>query len=174
MAGLLAEIAAKASKQVNIDGVIWHIHAASSHDTLKSGVAMLLALQWDPQKEQLADKSLLQLFEKMGPDGAARNQQAKEHIVCAGVSHVQREGSPDVESCTLVAINAMHRPDQGKLWVGYLRKETVDQLYTEVMSLSTDGGAALERAASFREPSNGSTGLPSPVESVQSDPDAGA
>lgn len=174
MAGLLAELAAKATKLVTIDAVVWHLHSVTSHDTLRSGVAMLLALQIDPTKEALSEKTLFELYNKMGAEGAAKNQQAKEAIVCAGISHVQREGYDDVEPCALVQVATMHDPNKGRLWVGYLRKETVDVLYAEVMALSTDGGAALERAASFRGPSNGVPDGASPLSSVRADPDAGS
>lgn len=174
MPGLLSEIAAKAIKTVTIDGVLWHIHSATSHDTLRSGVAMLLALQFDPAKEKLSEKSLLDVYKRMGAEGAAQNQTAKEGLVCAGVSHVQREGSEEVEPCSLVHRADHHKPEQGKLWVGYLRKETVDVLYMEILGLSTDAGGALERAATFRAPSNGAPAGAFAMPSVLADPETGA
>ena len=50
---------------------------------------------------------------------------------------------------------------EGVIWVGSIPSPVSDSLFAEIMSLSTDGGAALERLRSFRgEPGDAADSRP--------------
>ena len=70
--------------------------------------------------------------------------------MCAGVCAVGDPATSDWEECRIVMDESKADPDEGRIWVGSLAARMVQQLANEVVTLSSDDGAAGEALQSFR------------------------
>ena len=74
----------------------------------------------------------------------------KDAIVAAGLIAVidPETGAVEKVKCTLKSEQS--DAENGVIWVGAIPNHIADQLFSEILDLSTDGGAAVDRLQAFR------------------------
>lgn len=178
MPSIAAALAATSESVVEVPAgdirLQWRVRRVNTADLVQQGLATLLraaspevfveALRGVAGKQLDPVQAMTFLFDAADKDklaeGAVSKERQKLALVCAGLQAVRRwvptgdgpeDGSwTDWETLTLTFKPEQRNPDAGVLLVDRdLPPAVVDRLYTEIRALSTDGGLAGERLASF-------------------------
>ena len=83
----------------------------------------------------------------------------KDSVVADVLIAVGNPETNEDENVKVVLDSDKSDAENGVMWVGSIPNNIADELFTECLSLATDGGAAVERLQAFREESRQSLGL---------------
>lgn len=153
-------------EDIETDSGIWfRVRKICSADLARVGFAVLAMstpedATADAEPEAEADP--MDMLKNISPRQAQEIASLQDATVCAGVM-AAGDGQGNWEDLEVVLDQKRENPDGGTLWVGSLPAGSTEQIFSAVMSLSTDRGASAERLASFR----GSAGSPArPMDGV--------
>lgn len=146
--------------EVEAGGLFWRVRRICSADLAKVGFAAMAMAT--PETDEGMDVDAM--MKRINPKQAADLAALQEATVAAGTMAVG-DGEGAWDDLKLVIDKTREDPDTGVLWVGSLPAGVSDQLFTRIMSLSTDGEEAAKRLASFRKP----TGISADDRGVEQD-----
>jgi hypothetical protein len=146
MGSVLDAIAESAYREVEAIGLHWKIGRIRSADLAKVGVAAFAVAGSGKPEDGPAS-----LASQMTPEQAEKLAGYQEAVVCAGVKAVREGQDGTWEDVSLMISEQRSAPKEGRLWIGALPTQAVNELFSAIMDLSTDEGGAAERLASFRE-----------------------
>lgn len=188
MGAILSQLAASATRdvQVTIGGATWwwRVKRVVSADLAQQGLGMLLSVA-TPQAlgeavtglrsgTLTAEEAVTRLL--TSADSARMERQTAQYarqkraMVCAGLVAVGQGETAETatwEPIRLVEDPAKRNPDEGRLTVEDLPGGVYDILYDAIVDLTTDGGAAAKRLATFRGQSDDAAALPPAGEGVR-------
>ena len=157
MAGLLAAIEASAVNTIEAGEMSWKCRKITSAHLARVGHAALAVAQGmdvptnGEKAEEESSEDVMAKIAKSSPAQMETMAKLKDAVVAAGLIGV---GDPESGEFTDVKV-CMDADDanakQGIIWVGSIPSAVSDAIFTEVMSLSTDGGRSIQRLRSFRE-----------------------
>ncbi|QDP65646.1 MAG: hypothetical protein GOVbin1454_40 [Prokaryotic dsDNA virus sp.] len=160
MGQLLAAIENSAIKEIDIGPMRWRIKKICSADLASVGhaaLAMSQGLEGRKTKrrskkgsEENDESAIQDLIANSSAEKLKTMAGLKDAIVAAGLIAVINPDTGAVEKvkCTL---KSEHSDAQnGVIWVGAIPNHIADQLFSEILDLSTDGGAAVDRLRAFR------------------------
>ena len=157
MGGILAAIENCTTAEVEAGGMLWRISKVGSSDLARVGHAAIAVAQHleNPNSDGGIDsnKSADELASKMANTSSKQLEtmaRLKDAIVAAGLVAVGDPVSDEWEDVRVVLDKASSDAQNGVLWVGAIPSDISDTLFSEILSLSTDGGAVLERLQAFR------------------------
>ena len=165
MAGILEAIEATSINTIEAAGMRWRCRKINSSHLARVGHAALAVAQGMKGPNESENATEDDSEDVMAKVAAASQKQLetmaklKDAVVAAGLIAV---GDPETDEWvdTRVSLNAEEADARrGVIWVGSLPSEVADAIFTEVMSLSTDGGRSIERLRSFRERTRNAAGL---------------
>lgn len=153
----LAEAFARAAEkevliQVGALTLGFRIHRVTSADMLSAGGGFLFAAQPAAAPGPAADAEAQAMRAKLedrvrkDPNGIFTFAHA---LACASVVAGSRDGGTTWEPLRLVMKEGQQNAAAGELYIGNLPLGVPERLMREIVALSTDGGAAGERLASF-------------------------
>ena len=160
MAGILQAIESSAINTIDAGGMKWRVRKICSADLARVGHAALAVAQGMENPNAPSDGSAVEEVAEedvMSRIAAAPAKQLetmaalKDAVVAAGLIAVGDPETDEWEKVEVMLQSDKSDPRAGRIWVGSLPSEVGDAIFTEVMSLSTDGGRSLERLRSFRE-----------------------
>lgn len=155
MPGILHAIRDSSIQELDIQGFRWRIRKVCSADLARVGFAWLSMASPDAA----ADAPTPDLKAALGRADEGKLVQLaalKDAIIAAGLLAIGHDDQ--WEECTVTLKQSEEDADKGILWVGSLPADADNELFTAIMSLSTDGGSAADRLASFRgQPRNADT-----------------
>ena len=153
MGNILAAIEHSAITTVEEGGMLWKVRKICSSDLARVGhaaLAMAQGFESNPESDGGDDD----VGEKMAAAPLEQLQTMatlKDAVVAAGLMAVGDPDSGEWENVKPTLDRDKSNAAKGVIWIGSLPGSVSDVLFAEIMSLSTDGGAALERLRSFRE-----------------------
>ena len=161
MGGILAAIENSTTSVVECGKMNWRVRKVSSADLARVGhAALAVAQHLDPPKpkkgqkkksDEDEEKEFVSKLTNSSSKHLETMAQLKDAIVAAGLLAVGDPISGEWEDVRVVMEAKYADAQNGVLWVGALPSNVSDACFEEIMSLSTDGGAALERLQAFRE-----------------------
>ena len=176
MSGILEAIEASAYKEVEADGMVWRLRKICSADLAEVGHAAIAMTQGlsgsskgKSKKQEPEDVLAGQSKEKL-----QTMVRLKDAITAAGVVGVRDSNSDEWVDVQVMLDSDKSDPKNGRIWVGSIPNHVADQLFTEILSLATDGGAAVERLQAFREQSGQPASTGPSSKTVQHAPGAGS
>lgn len=165
MGTILAAIENSAIKEIEAEGMLWRVRKICSADLARVGHAALAMAQGMEAGAPSSKKPKKKTEQQAAADIAAmpvENIQAmaklKDSVIAAGLMAVGDAKAKTFEDVTVVLEADKANADAGRIWVGAIPNEIADLIFAEVMNLSTDGGAALERLRAFRGGSGDTAG----------------
>ena len=176
MGGILAAIENSTTAVVECGKMNWRVRKVSSADLARVGHAALAVAQHlenpnsdgTPKKgKKDDDKELVAKLTNSSSKHLETMARLKDAIVAAGLLAVGDPLSGEWEDVRCVMDVKDADAQNGKLWVGALPSNVADACFEEIMSLSTDGGAALERLQAFRESARSASRNPSGRKNVR-------
>jgi hypothetical protein len=156
MGNILTAIENSAINEIEAGGMVFRVRKICSADLAKVGHAALAMAQGleQPTSKRKSKASKAQDISKEISQQPVEQLQTmaklKDAIIASGLMAVGDPVSGEWENVEPVLKREDSDPENGRLWVGSLPQEISDSLFTEIMNLSTDGGAALERLRTFR------------------------
>ena len=175
MSNLLEAIEASAYKEIEADGMVWRLRKICSADLAEVGhaaIAMSQGLASNGGKPSEADAE--KIMASQSKDKLQTMARLKDAVTAAGLVGVRDAQSEEWVEVKCVLDSDKSDPKNGTIWVGSLPNHVADLLFSEILSLATDGGAAVERLQAFREKSRQPATAGSSGETVQHAPGAGA
>ena len=155
MGNILAAIENSGIDEVEAGGMIWRVRKICSADLAKVGhAALAMAQGFDGKDRTGAEPEGDDLAARIGAQPVEQLQtmaKLKDAIIAAGLMAVGDPATGEWENVEPMINRDEADAQGGKLWVGSLPSEIADALFESIMSLSTDGGAALERLHTFRK-----------------------
>ena len=160
MGNILTAIENSAINEVEAGKMIWRVRKICSADLAKVGhAALAMAQVLAPDKPKgkgkgkakSADDDLTSTLAAQPVEKLQTMAMLKDAIIAAGLMAGGDPASGEWDDVQAVITREDSNPMNGKIWVGSLPTEISDVLFAEIMNLSTDGGAALERLHSFRK-----------------------
>ena len=164
MSATLKAIKNAATTTIQIGELWWQGRKVRSSDVARVGFAAL-AMADDGSGGMDPDAAMA----RMTPKQMAEITDLQAATVCAGTLAVSSDGE-GWDTVTLVVEQAKEDVEAGVMCGHSLPPGTVEELFTEVMSLSTDKGAAAERLKSFLGEAGGATGAGHTGEEVREAP----
>tara|TARA_R100001443_G_scaffold114584_1_gene130806 strand:- start:762 stop:1289 length:528 start_codon:yes stop_codon:yes gene_type:complete len=150
MSEILKAVAAASVKEVDAGGLHWRIKTVSSADLARVGFAWLAMATPDGNGEDADDDGdMAKMLSRMKSEQMVELAKLKDAMIAAGLIAIGHGDEWDDVKITLR--QSEEDADNGVLWVGSLPADVDNFLFTEIMSLSTDGGAAADRLAGFRK-----------------------
>jgi len=141
----IASALAQASQDtVEAAGLHWRLRRITSAELMEAGGGILLAVA--PRRK--GEKAVTAEDLAADPKKLASMHAFNEAVVCAAVQQVSRDGVT-WEEITFLLDRRGASPGSGRVHVSALPSAAVTTIAGRVMSLSTDGGAAADRIASF-------------------------
>ena len=132
--------------EIEVAGLLWRVRRICSADLAKVGFAAMAMATPEADDD---DMDVDAMMKRINPKQAADMASLQEATVAAGTMAVG-DGQGNWDDLKLVIDKTREDADAGVLWVGSLPAGVSDQLFTRIMSLSTDGEEAAKRLASFR------------------------
>tara|TARA_Y100001973_G_scaffold64658_3_gene94510 strand:+ start:5330 stop:5869 length:540 start_codon:yes stop_codon:yes gene_type:complete len=159
MGTLLTAIENSSIVEVESGPMIWRLKKISSADLARVGHAAIAMSQVmkgptaDDKKTdaEAATDALTDALNKTSSDQLETMARLKDAIIAAALIAVGDPVSGEWETVECVIDRDDGKPEDGKLWVGSIPSDIADKLFSETMSLATDGGAAVKRLQAFRE-----------------------
>ena len=175
MSNLLEAIEASAYKEIEADGMVWKLRKICSADLAEVGHAALAMSQGMASTDaKPSDAEAQKMMAAQSKDKLQTMARLKDAVTAAGLIGVRDVQSDDWVQVKCVLDSEKSDPKNGTIWVGSLPNHVADLLFSEILSLATDGGAAVERLQAFREKSRQPTPAGPGCETVQHAPGAGA
>lgn len=159
MGGILRAIEHSAISTIDEGGMKWRVRKICSADLARVGHSALAVAQGLEERQEAAesnDSDIASQLKRMPVEQLETMTKLKDAVVAAGLLAVGDPKTDEWEDVKVVLDPDKADAKNGRLWVGAIPSTIADSLFTEIMSLSTDGGAALERLQSFRERSRNS------------------
>ena len=160
MGTILTAIENSGITEVESGKMIWRVRKICSADLAKVGHAALAMGQGfgaekskskGKGKGKAAEPDLIETIAAQPVEQLQTMAKLRDAVIAAGLMAVGDPATGEWENIEPVISRDDSDPENGKLWVGSLPTEISDTLFQEIMSLSTDGGAALERLHTFRK-----------------------
>mgnify|MGYP003658766534 CR=1 FL=1 len=154
MGGILQAIESSAISTIESCDMKWRVRKICSADLARVGHAALAVAQgMEAPSGMTESKNDADVMSKIAAAPAKQLEtmaKLKDAVVAAGLIAVGDPVTGEWEDVkpTLEVEKADAR--SGTIWVGSLPAEVSEAIFTEVMSLSTDGGRSLERLRQFR------------------------
>lgn len=192
MGAILSQLAAGATRDVGVQiGATtwwWRVRRVVSADLAQQGLGMLLSVA-TPQAlgeavsglrrgELSAEEAVTRLL--TSADSARMERQTAQYarqkraMVCAGLVAVGQGETAEAatwEPLRLVDDPAKRDPEAGRLTVEDLPGGVYDILYDAIVDLTTDGGAAAQRLATFRSEPRDAAPVPPAGEDLRGTPE---
>jgi len=165
MSATLKAIKNAATTTIQVGELWWQVRKVRSSDVARVGFAAL-AMADDGSGGMDPDAALA----RMTPKQMAEITDLQAATVCAGTLAVSSDGGQGWDPVSLVLEQEKEDIEAGVMCVHSLPPGTVEELFTEVMSLSTDKGAAAERLKSFLGEAGGAAGAGHTGEEVREAP----
>lgn len=140
MPSLVQALAQSAQKDVQIGILHYRIRAVSSAELIEAGASFLLAARPDPDPTAPPKPP--------DPKAVIEKTRFDAAIVAAGLVAGSKDGKV-WEELKITLQPHQENPSQGRLFIGRLPPQHTTKLASEILTLSTDGGAASERLSSF-------------------------
>ena len=156
MGQILAAIENSAIREIEIGPMVWRIKKICSADLAAVGHAALAMSQGmeGASKSKKADPKDASDVEKLIATQSAESLKTmaklKDAIVAAGLIAVGNPSTNEFENVKCVLESEKSNAKKGTLWVGSIPNQIADELFSEILDLSTDGGAAVDRLRAFR------------------------
>ena len=154
MGNILQAIENSAIIEVPSGGMIWRLKKICSADLAKVGHAALAMAQGFNKPNQANGPTESEITSQLAnaqPKQLETMATLKDAIVAAGLIAVGDPQTDEWEDVQCVLDTEKSDPKNGTIWVGSLPSGVSDDLFKQIMSLATDGGAALDRLQAFRE-----------------------
>lgn len=132
-------LAASSTSIVTVGPLAFRVRRITSADLLDAGLVSLLVAK-------PADESSPASFD---PKAAAQSARFMDAVVCAGLEAASQDGGTTWEPFRATLEPKRENVSAGVLFVGNLIPGAAGKMASEILKLSTDGGAAGERVASF-------------------------
>lgn len=147
MPGILHAIRDASIQELELKGFHWRIRKICSADLARVGFAWLSMAS--PDDASNAETPDLSAALKRADKGKLVELAAlKDAVIAASLVAIGHDGEWD--ECRITLKQSEEDPEKGVIWVGSLPADVDNELFTGIMELSTDGGLAAERLASFR------------------------
>ena len=159
MGGILQAIEGSAINTIEEGGMKWRVRKICSGDLARVGHAALAVAQGleNPNApkngeavEQVDDQDVMNKIASAPVKQLETMAMLKDSVVAAGLIAVGDPETGEWEDVTVTLKPERADARNGQIWVGSLPSAVADAIFTEVMSLSTDGGRSLEWLRSFR------------------------
>ncbi|QDP48293.1 MAG: hypothetical protein Unbinned4944contig1000_17 [Prokaryotic dsDNA virus sp.] len=149
---ILEAIEQSTQNVVEAGGVQWKVRKICSADLARVGHAALAVAQGMSKNEpsELTEEKAQEAISAASVKQLETMAKLKDAVIAAGLIAVGDEKGESWTDVTIVLDAKASDAKNGRLWVGALPPDVSEPLFTEIMSLSTDGGAALDRLQSFR------------------------
>ncbi|QDP52992.1 MAG: hypothetical protein Unbinned4118contig1001_26 [Prokaryotic dsDNA virus sp.] len=171
MGQLLAAIENSAIKEIHIGPMIWRLKKICSADLAEVGHAALAMSQGlegaSGSSDDMTPEQVQKLMSSQSAEKLKTMARLKDAVVAAGLIAVGNPDTNEFENVKVVLDSDKSDAENGVMWVGSIPNNIADELFTECLSLATDGGAAVERLQAFREESRQSLGLASNSKDLQ-------
>ena len=154
MGGILAAIEHSAITEIVEGDMAWRIRKICSADLARVGHAALMmaqGLESNPEDDETSTDDMQKLMASAPVENLQAMARLKDAVVAAGLMAVGNTTSGDWEEVQGVTERDKSDAANGVLWVGAIPNDISDKLFSGIMALSTDGGAALDRLRAFRE-----------------------
>ena len=157
MGNILAAIENSGINEVDAGAMLWRVRKICSADLAKVGHAALAMAQGlggekkGKSKKSETDHDKTAQIASQPVEQLQTMAKLKDAIIAAGLMAVGDPATGEWEDVKPVLDRDESDPENGRLWVGSLPTEVSDTIFNEIMELSTDGGAALERLHTFRK-----------------------
>jgi len=159
MSDLVDQLIEASHETVEHQGWEYRIEAVCSSDLVGSSTEWMLHL---PVEAFGDGDELAKAFAQLSPDQARAKYEVMEAAVCAACHAIRAPGGEWADVCWVRRkSDEQTEASPPRLWIARLpgKKAAVDAIFWAVWLLSTDGGAAADRIASFRQaPSTGTDG----------------
>jgi len=155
MGNILAAIENSAIRDIESGPVIWRIKKICSADLAKVGHAALAMSQGlESIKKNDGEEASAEQIEKMMASQTVEKLKTmaglKDAIVAAGLIACGDPETQEFDRVQCVLESEKSNAAEGVLWVGAIPNHIADELFSAILDLSTDGGAAVERLRAFR------------------------
>lgn len=137
---IAAAIAQSAQQDIEAGGLHWRVRRVTTADLIEAGGSFLLTAE-KPTETPVEGGPV-------DPRKAQTGARFLDALACAGVVQVSKDGAA-WEAIKVVGDMRAEDGRSGRVYVGSLPPGVARDLAHAVLSLSTDGGAAGERLASF-------------------------
>ena len=178
MGSILAAIENSAIKEVEAGGMIWRLKKICSADLAEVGHSALALSQGMDDKgnasKPVSDEEASRMMASQSADKLKSMAKLKDAVTAAGLIAIGDPTTGEFEKVRCVLDRDKSDASKGVLWVGAIPNDVADTLFTECLSLATDGGAAVERLHAFREKSRQPVGAGSDRETLQHAPRRGS
>jgi hypothetical protein len=160
MGNILAAIESCATSVVEAGDMNWRVRKVSSADLARVGHAALAVAQGleVPDTDGKSSEDVLEQVAATPVKHLETMARLKDAVLAAGLLAVGDPDTGEWEDVKVVLDVDASDAENGKLWVGAIPSGISDDLFQEIMSLSTDGGAAIERLRAFRGSTGNTTG----------------
>lgn len=143
---LATAIAQSATEDVEAGGLWWRIRRITTAELVEAGGSILLAAKPEGADAAAATKAIEGALRD--PKAAASGARFMDAVACAGIRAASEDGK-SYEDLRVVLTDREHDPGSSRLHVGSLPPGVAQKLAGAILKLSTNGGAAGERLASF-------------------------
>ena len=153
MGNLLEAIEACSQSEIKAGGMTWRVRKVCSADLARVGHAALAVAQGlnpDIAKGEEDEETAMKAVRQASGRQLETMANLKDAVVAAGLLAVGDEKGQNWEDVKVTLKPEQSNAAQGIVWVGSLPTGVSETIFTEIMSLSTDGGAAVERLQTFR------------------------
>jgi hypothetical protein len=150
---LVHKLAAIACTEVDAAGLLWRVRRIRSSDMAAAALTfapLVVAPGGDPPRKGKAAPE-----RGLTPNQAREATRQVEALVCAGLVAASEDKGETWETLTVVLTPAEADKDQGRLCIDDLPPGVVAVLGGAILKLATDGGAASEKLAAFRDDAEG-------------------
>ena len=157
MAGILQAIENSSIATIESGGMKWRVRKICSGDLARVGHAALAVAQGmdfnsdTTDAEEKPQEEVMKTISKSSAKQLETMANLKDAVIAAGLIAVGDPVTDEWEKVTPVLDRDKADPVNGTIWVGSVPASVGDELFAEIMSLSTDGGRSLERLRAFRE-----------------------
>lgn len=165
MGNILSQIKAIATAEIEAGGFHWKIQKVGTSDLARVGHASLMVAQafkgselsdtptGDEKSQQNATEGGFsgidsELIQSVSAETLQNMADLKNAVVMAGT--LAAGDGKDWEDIKIVELKKDEDGEKGRIWIGSLPPGVDDVLFNEIMSISTDQGAAISRLAAFR------------------------
>lgn len=149
MSSILGAIRDASIDELELKGFHWRIRRVSSADLARVGFAWLnMATPENGSNGAEVDVDLSAMLKRADQSKLVELAKLKDAIIAAGLVAIGHDDEWD--ECTVTLKQSEEDTDANVIWIGSLPADVDTELFTAIMELSTEGGKAGERLASFR------------------------
>ena len=149
MSNLLNAVKEASTDVLEIGGFKWRVRRVSSADLARVGFAWLaMASPEDAKAGAEGQLDITAALQRADEKKLVHMAALKDAVVAAGLMAIGHGDTWD--ECQVTLKKSEEDADKGIIWIGSLPADVDNEIFAAIMSLSTDGGMAAERLASFR------------------------